>query len=565
MAGLFHREKYVQIKSGGKERQRLVCPVCQKELNRADVIVNHYICTACGSYFRVRTKNRLRMVCDQDTFIPWFEETKGGNPLDFPGYEEKLLEVRGKTGLHEGITVGAGEIFGEKVCIGVCDARFLMGSMGHGVGEKIALAFERATRERMAVVMFCCSGGARMQEGIISLMQMAKTAGAIQKHSEEDLLYVSVLTDPTTGGVTASFGMLGDIILAEPGALIGFAGPRVIEQTIGQKLPKGFQRAEFLEEHGFVDRVVERDDLKQVLFQILRSHRISRENQNYSHFTGEIKKFNPTETSKERQAKTPVKTAWEKVREARSLARPSALTYIDYIFDHFLEFHGDRGYGDDKAVVGGIAWLYGQPVTVIGIQKGNDAGECAKRNFGMASPEGYRKALRLMKQAEKFHRPVICLINTSGAYPGVEAEERGQGEAIARNLFEMSALKVPILSVIIGEGGSGGALGLAVGNEVWMLENAAYSVLSPEGFASILWKDGKRAKEAAEVMKITAEELKRLSVIEEIIPEYGGADESTVGDIAGYMKEHMVRFLQKFDGRDGREIAEDRYRRFRQY
>ncbi len=404
-----------------------------------------------------------------------------------------------------------------------------------------------------------------MQEGIISLMQMAKTAAALKRHSDAGLLYVSVLTDPTTGGVTASFAMLGDIILAEPEALIGFAGPRVIEQTIGQKLPKGFQRAEFQMEHGFVDRVVERDELKQVLFQILQSHRTSMNNKNYSGFTEEIKKFAPTEVSREKQAKASLKTAWEKVKEARSINRPSALTYINIIFDHFIEFHGDRSGGDDKAVVGGIAWLYGQPVTVIGIQKGNSVSECAMRNYGMASPEGYRKALRLMKQAEKFHRPVICFINTSGAYPGMEAEEKGQGEAIARNLFEMSALKVPVLSIVIGEGGSGGALGLAVGNEVWMLEYSTYSILSPEGFASILWKDGKRAKEAAEVMGVTAEDLKRLSVIETIVPEYGSADASTTEDIAGFMKENMVSFLRRFDNMDGESIARDRYERFRKY
>lgn len=566
MAGLFHRDKYIRVKGVGEEEKRsLVCPECGKELNRTDVVVNHYICTACGNYFRVRTNNRIRMVCDKDTFIPWFEETDGGNPLNFPGYDEKLSSVREKTGLSEGITVGIGEICGEKACIGVCDSRFLMGSMGHAVGEKIALIFERAVCMKLPVVLFCCSGGARMQEGIISLMQMAKTSAAIKKHADAGLLYVTVLTDPTTGGVTASFAMLGDIILAEPGALIGFAGPRVIEQTIGQKLPKGFQRAEFQEEHGFVDRVVERDDLKTVLHQILKSHRVSALNNNFSHFTEEITKFTPTEVNRERLAKTLAKSAWDKVREARSVSRPSALTYIGLIFDDFLELHGDRSYGDDKAVAGGIAWLYGQPVTVIGIQKGNDAKECAMRNYGMASPEGYRKALRLMKQAEKFHRPVVCLINTSGAYPGMEAEERGQGEAIARNLFEMSLLKVPVLSVIIGEGGSGGALGLAVGNEVWMLENSTYSVLSPEGFASILWKDGKRAKEAAQVMGITADDLKRLSVIERIIPEYGAAGDSTVNDIAGFMKEQMAVFLKKFDGMDGAAVAEDRYRRFRKY
>ncbi len=560
MLGLVRKEKDKKT-----EDQRIVCPECGKEINRADVVINNYICTECGGYFRVRTKNRIRMVCDKGTFVPWFEEMPVSNPLDFPGYEDKLRSVKEKTGLHEGVTVGYGEIFGEKLCLGVCDSRFLMGSMGHVVGEKLTGAIERATAQRLPVVLFCCSGGARMQEGIVSLMQMAKTSGAIKKHSDQGLLYVTVLTDPTTGGVTASFAMLGDLILAEPGALIGFAGPRVIEQTIGQKLPKGFQSAEFQMEHGFVDRIVERDELKSTLYQILYSHRISMTNKNYSAFTQEIEKFLPTERSRERLAKAPVKTAWEKVKEARSIERPSALTYIDEIFDDFVELHGDRCFHDDKTIVGGIAWLYGQPVTVIGVQKGNDARECAFRNYGMTSPEGYRKALRLMKQAEKFHRPIICLINTAGAYPGMEAEEHGQGEAIARNLFEMSGIRVPVLSIVIGEGGSGGALALAVGNEVWMLENSTYSILSPEGFASILWKDGKRAGEAAQIMGITAEELKRLQVIERVIPEYGGAGADTVRDIAGYIKSHMTEFLQKFDGMDGEEIAARRYERFRKF
>ena len=562
MALLFHKKKEQDTTD---VKQMIVCPSCQKEISKEDAVLNHYICTACGSYFRVRTKNRIRMVCDRGSFIPWFEEMDICNPLDFPGYEEKLSDVKEKTGLHEAVTVGMGEIYGEKVCLGICDARFLMSSMGHVVGEKIALMVERATEEKLPVVIFCCSGGARMQEGIVSLMQMAKTSAALKKHAEAGLLYVTVLTDPTTGGVTASFAMLGDIILAEPGALIGFAGPRVIEQTIGQKLPKGFQRAEFLLEHGFVDEIVERDDLKKTLYQILKSHRVSGNNDSFAGFTSEVENAHPSEISKERQAKTRIKTPWQKVKEARSLERPSALTYIDLIFDDFMELHGDRCFADDKAIVGGIATLYGQPVTVIGVQKGNDVKECSYRNYGMTSPEGYRKALRLMKQAEKFHRPIICFINTSGAYPGMEAEERGQGEAIARNLFEMAGLSVPVLSIVIGEGGSGGALGLAVANEVWMLENSTYSILSPEGCASILWKDGKRAEEAAGVMGITAADLYRLHVIEKIIPEFGGADADTAADIAGCMKEQMTEFLKKFEDMSPEEIAEQRYQRFRKF
>ena len=288
-------------------------------------------------------------------------------------------------------------------------------------------------------------------------------------------------------------------------------------------------------------------------------------NPNFGTFTREPLKFRPSEISRERMVKSVRKTPWQKVKEARSLERPATLTYIDLIFDDFIEFHGDRSFGDDKAIIGGIAWLYGQPVTVIGVQKGNDVEECSMRNYGMTSPEGYRKALRLMKQAEKFKRPIICFVSTSGAYPGMEAEERGQGEAIARNLFEMAGLTVPVLSIIIGEGGSGGALGLAVGNEVWMLENSTYSILSPEGFASILWKDGKRAEEAAGVMGITADDLAALGVIERIIPEFGGAGSDTAYDIAGFMKEKMVEFLMKFDGMDGEAIAQDRYLRFRKY
>jgi len=582
MAGLFHKNRYIDIKGNENgsesvrrikskeetktdEKQIIICPDCGKELDKNAVVANAYICTACGSYFRVRTKNRIKMVCDAGSFEPWFEDMEVSNPLTFEGYEEKLAQMKEKTGLHEGVTVGKAKIYGEDVCMGVCDARFLMGSMGHVVGEKIALMVEQATKERLPVVIFCCSGGARMQEGIVSLMQMAKTSAALKKHADAGLLYVPVLTDPTTGGVTASFAMLGDIILAEPGALIGFAGPRVIEQTIGQKLPEGFQRAEFLVEHGMVDAIVERDDLKKTLYQIIKSHRVSLGNKEFSCFAGKMEAFKPSEISKERMVKAKSKTPWQKVKEARSMERPATLTYVDLIFDDFIEFHGDRAFGDDKAVVGGIAMLNGQPVTVIGVQKGNDAKECALRNYGMTSPEGYRKALRLMKQAEKFHRPIICFVNTSGAYPGMEAEERGQGEAIARNLFEMAGLKVPVLSIVIGEGGSGGALGLAVANEVWMLENSTYSILSPEGFASILWKDGKRAQEAAGVMKITADDLADLQIIERIIPEFGGADSVTVKDIAGFIKDKMVEFLKKFDGMDGDAIAQDRYMRFRKY
>lgn len=401
-----------------------------------------------------------------------------------------------------------------------------------------------------------------MQEGIVSLMQMEKTAAALKKFDAAGGLYITVLTNPTTGGVTASFAMLGDIILAEPGALIGFAGPRVIEQTIGEKLPEGFQRAQFQLGHGFVDRIVERKELKLTLYRILKLHH---KREGYANFdpVRETDCLEATELMKERATKAKALSAWEKVKAARKVDRLASVDYIEQIFDEFMELHGDRQFRDDPAIVGGVAYLDGQPVTVIGVHKGKDLKECMHRNYGMPSPEGYRKALRLMKQAEKFKRPVITFVNTSGAFCGMEAEERGQGEAIARNLYEMSGLKVPVLCIMIGEGGSGGALALSVGNEVWMLENATYSILSPEGFASILWKDGRRAKEASGVMKITAQDLKALGVIEEIIPEYGMADQPALISISRYMKRHIKTFLKKQNGKTGDQLAAERYQRFR--
>lgn len=542
--------------------ETVVCPACKKELIKSTVVKKKYVCYECGHYFRVRAKNRIKMVADAGSFEAWGEELTTGNPLNFPEYEDKVAQTQEKTGLKEGVTIGKCTIYGEQTVLGVIDARFMMGSMGHVVGERITMAMERATEEKLPVILFCCSGGARMQEGIISLMQMAKTSGAVKRHSDAGLLYVPVLTDPTTGGVTASFAMLGDIILAEPKALIGFAGPRVIEQTIGQKLPEGFQRAEFQLEHGFVDAIVERENLKRTLFQILKAHRPSTGFANFDPLR-EDDSYEPTELMKERAAKAELLDAWDKVTAARQMNRLASVDYMDAIFDDFMELHGDRYFRDDPAIVGGIAYLDGQPVTVIGVHKGKDLKDCAARNYGMPSPEGYRKAIRLMKQAEKFGRPIITFVNTSGAYPGKEAEENGQGEAIARNLYEMSAIQVPILCLMIGEGGSGGALALAVGNEVWMMENATYSILSPEGFASILWKDGKRAKEAAGVMKITAQDLKELHVIEDIIPEFGGADEDALISIANYMKGNMKKFLKAQNGKSGQQLAQERYDRFR--
>ena len=555
------------------------CNKCGAAILSEEVINGAYICPKCHGYFRVPAYKRIEMIADEGSFEEWDMDLDGmdgpPDPLQFKGYSEKIKKLREQTGLKEAVVTGRAKINGKQAVIGVCDGRFMMASMGYAVGEKITRAVERATNENLPVILFTCSGGARMQEGIISLMQMEKTSAALKRHSDAGLLYVTVLTDPTTGGVTASFAMLGDIIIAEPQALIGFAGPRVIEQTIGEKLPEGFQRAEFLLEHGFVDQIVKRENMKPVLGRILKMHdhvhpdcRKGKEIRK-SDRTEPVQKAGMTEKKAGKKAAEQEPwsekslTAWERVCRSRSKERPVGKDYIDILFEDFVELHGDRYYRDDPAIIGGIAYFQGICVTVIAQAKGRTTKENLERNFAMPSPEGYRKARRLMKQAEKFHRPVINFVDTPGAFCGMEAEERGQGEAIARNLFELSGLKVPVLSVVIGEGGSGGALALAVADEVWMLENSVYSVLSPEGFASILWKDSSRSAEAAKMMKLTAADLKKLGVIERVFPEPQNFSVLTMKPTAELLRAGLAEFLTKYQKLETKDLLEGRYERFR--
>ncbi len=579
------------------------CKKCGAVHSVQDVRANDFACPSCGAYVRIHAKRRIKLLADPGSFEEWNQELPVVNPLDFPEYEQKLWEVKESTGLNEAVVTGKITIDGIPTAIGVCDARFLMSSMGHNLGEKIARMAERAAEEKLPVILYACSGGARMQEGIISLMQMVKTSEALGRLQESGQLFISVLTDPTMGGVTASFAMLGDIILAEPGALIGFTGQRVIQQTIGGKLPEGFQRSEFLLKHGFTDAIVPRRDQRAVLAHILRLHvkgaaelasetapvfeeaELAEESireevapkkapgildaaasalQNLQRLAfGQ--KAEKEEERESRFSEGGLRSAWETVKLSRAKDRAHAKDYIDALFPDFMELHGDRCYGDDEAVIGGIASFHGIPVTVIGIQKGRDFLENKRRNFAMPNPEGYRKALRLMKQAEHFKRPVICFVDTPGAYCGVGAEERGQGQAIAENLQKMAALKTPILAIVIGEGSSGGALGVATANEVWMMENAVYSILSPEGFAAILYRDAKQAELAAENMRLTSRDLLELGVIEKIIPEPEPVTFENIQTVARELEPELLEFIGKYSAMSRDELANQRYERFRKF
>lgn len=584
------KETASQIKPEVPEGLLKRCNKCGKGIFTEDYKKNLYICPKCGGYLRMPAQKRIEFLTEADSFEEWDTGLSTENPLHMIGYPDKIKALQDKTKLDEAVITGKARIGENEVALMVMDGRFLMASMGEVVGEKIARGVERATKEKLPVIIFTCSGGARMQEGMTSLMQMAKTSAALKRHSDAGLLYITVLTDPTTGGVTASFAMLGDIILAEPKALIGFAGPRVIEQTIHKKLPKGFQCSEFLLKHGFIDKIVERKDMKVVLEQILTMHRLTTNHSGIVKNTGAVSEIktdlnivNPSSKREDVQAvlnknagklrkqklslaqkkRAGEKTAWERVLISREKDRPVGEDYIYGLFEEFIEFHGDRNFGDDAAICGGIAYFQGKPVTVIAQMKGKSTAENIARNFGMPEPEGYRKALRLMKQAEKFHRPIICFVDTPGAFCGMEAEERGQGEAIARNLYEMSALKTPILSVLIGEGGSGGALAMAVADEVWILENAVYSILSPEGYAAILWKDGSQAARAAKAMKLTSYDLYKAGFVEKIIPEPEGYTLDSIINVFDNLEENISVFLENSKSMTEEERVEQRYQRFR--
>lgn len=505
------------------------CPECRRVIDEARLHDNLEVCPRCGKHFRVSGRDRMRMTIDEGTFEEWDASLAPEDFLSFPGYADKLKSVSERSGERDAVVCGKGKICGCDTALFFMDANFMMGSMGSVVGEKICRTFERATELGLPVVGFTVSGGARMQEGVTSLMQMAKISAAVRRHSEAGGLYITVLTDPTTGGVTASFAMEGDIILAEPDALTAFAGPRVIEQNMHKRLPKGFQRSEFLLEHGFCDAVVPRGEVALTVGELLALH------EGHAPAWGH-------------RTRLCIRAAAAKSWDICSSARPHQNRARDCQADPLgRSRHGRR---DDLAGPGWICgaarrpllwrrrrcggwhWLERRaPVTVIAIERGTTTKERMRRNFGMAHPEGYRKARRLMRQAEKFGRPVLCLVDTSGAFCGIGAEERGQGEAIAQNLMEMSGLKTPIVSVVTGEGGSGGALALSVADRILMLSSSAYSVVSPEACASILWKDTERADEAAEALKLTAPDLLALGIIDGIVDDKGLSHEEIAGAV----------------------------------
>jgi acyl-CoA carboxylase subunit beta len=581
------------------------CPTCSTMLFNKQLEKNLRVCTNCGHHFRLSAEARIGHLLDPGS---WDERDAGLQSVDALGfvdqkpYPDRLAAAQLATGMRDAAVWGTGAIGGHEVAICVMDFGFMGGSMGAVVGEKVARSSEHALAARVPLIVVSASGGARMQEGTLALMQLAKTLAALERLRAGGVPFISVLSDPTTGGVFASFAAVGDVNIAEPDALIGFAGARVTAGTIAAELPAGFQRAEFLFSHGFVDRVVVRSELHDELASILRllpargtfdepepvedvpAFRPFSFLTTLADRVGELTNGDGSSDDTEPLSDGPVTVpavapdgavevataaaearddVWARVQLARNLRRPRTLEFVEAMADEFVELHGDRLFGDDAAIVAGLARIDGRRVVIIGQQKGADTDENIKRNFGMPHPEGYRKAMRVMELAERSGLPIVTFVDVPGAHPGPESEERGIAEAIARSIGLMSRLRTPIVTVITGEGGSGGALAIAVGDVVIALENAVYSVISPEGCASILWRTADEAATAAAAMRMSAADQHALGVVDIVVPEPGEGAHAEPVQTAERLRSIIVDRLEALEAIPIDSLIEQRYRRYR--
>nr|ASA49569.1 acetyl-CoA carboxylase carboxyltransferase subunit [Actinoallomurus sp.] len=544
------------------------CGRCRALLYHRWIDRSDGVCPECGWHHPLTAMRRLGTLLDPGSTevidIPTGDHDVLGF-IDSKPYPERLAQARAQTGLRDAVVVATGTIGGRSVVAAVMDFRFIGGSMGAAVGELVTQAAEIALLDRVPLILVTASGGARMQEGAQSLMQMAKTAQALGRMDEAGVLTVALITDPTYGGVAASYATLCDVIVAEPGARLGFAGPRVIQETIQRELPEGFQTAEYLLERGFIDAVVPRTGLRAMLGRLVAGGAPGDEDGGTDARHAAGSGADHTTALVRDPAELAERDAWDSVRRARDIGRPTTLDFIGACTEGFQELKGDRATGECAAIVGGIARLDGRAVMIIGHQKGHTAAELVERDFGMAEPAGYRKAARLMRLAAKLGMPVVTLIDTPGAHPGLAAEENGQAFVIAENLRLMAGLPVPIVAVVTGEGGSGGALALGVADRVLMLENAIYSVITPEGCSAILWRDRSQAASAAARLGLHAAALLEQGIVDGVVPEPAGGAHTDPHQAMERLRAALALSLDEIAGRSVDVLIKERRARFRRY
>ncbi|RAP28307.1 acetyl-CoA carboxylase carboxyl transferase subunit beta, partial [Candidatus Marinamargulisbacteria bacterium SCGC AG-414-C22] len=514
-------------------------------------------CYECGYYFQLKPKHIIELFCDNNSFK---EINQHIIPTDFLNFKDKISytnrikKSQDVTKCFSAMVTGTAMIGRTKVAIGILNFSFIGGSLSSVEGEKFLRLCKLADKHTLPLIMFTSSGGCRMQEGVVALMQMPKTIFGLQLLKKASLPYVSVLMNPTTGGTAASFASLGDINIIEPNCLVGFSGPRVIKQTIGEDLPEDFQNSQFTFKHGLVDLIIERPQLKRTIQKILR---ILIPGKRLKNRTPQL-----VQTTKKVSFSNKPISIKNQINFSRHLNRIDSLTLAKLVCDDFLELHGDRYFSDDPAIVCGIGAIHKRRVVIIGHQKGHNTKENLHCNFGMAHPEGYYKAQRFMKMAESLQLPLITFVNTPGAFPGKSSEERGQFYAISDTIRLMSHLKIPVITFIIGEGGSGGAIALAVANKLYMLTYSFLSVISPEGCASILFKDNKKYLKAGKLLKITPQDQLKLGIIDGIIKEPSNNINASWDYVASKIRACILKEINQLSTLTPAQIIQHRFNKF---
>jgi len=549
VAGLFSSSAGGDHNGEADPEVRETCLVCAAQFAGSELYARHRVCHVCRFHYSMTARERIDSLIDLDTFQEINRSVTSTDPLSFSSkgsYKQRIFKDQKRTGLTEAVVTGTCAVGGCPAMLIVLDFGFMGGSMGCVVGEKVALAFEQAAKKKLPVIAVITSGGARIQEGVLSLMQMAKTSIAATQFAKKGLPFIAVLANPATGQTYASFGSLADIVVSEPGAIIGFSPMRAIKRSSDEPLPVGAHTAESHMRHGLLDGVVDRSHLRTLLSVVLD-------------LLGPQYQLTAGDRTAAPTVEPQQVEAWNSVQLARHESRPTSSDYIARIFTNFVEIHGDRIHGDDGAILCGFGQLAAQTVVVIGQCKGKSGYD----DSSGIRPEGFRKASRAIALAQKFGLPLITLIDTSGADDSLDSEERGLGNALARTMAEMGQLETPSISVVIGEGGSEGALALGVADRVLMMENAIYTVISPEGAAELLYQDESRAEEAAESLKLTAQDCLDYGIVDLIVQEPPGGAHVDPEEAGRQLRRILLQELAELRSESKRKMLRSRYKKFR--
>ena len=527
------------------------CLHCGADVEHAPAYTRYRVCPQCRFHYNLPALRRINLLTDAGTFREMNQSLVPLDPLSFSdhlSYRDRLSQAQSVTGLLEAVVTGTANIGGIHAVLAVTDFGFMGGSIGSAVGEKIAQAAEAAVRQRVPFVLVASGGTPRIREGMLSLMQMAKVVTTLKRLRKKQVPFIAVLGSPSSSYLFSSAASMADVILAEPGALIGFVPKKVVERASDkERLPKDYHTAEFYLRHGAVDAIVDRQRLKQHLALLLDLFSV---------------KFRLTIANRARlrAQEAPQAPAWERLQLARHEKRPSARDFVERITSNFVELHGDRVSADDQGMMIGMGYLAGEAVMVIGNDRGRDDDAGATR----VTPAGLRKAQRALRMAERFKLPVITLIDTPGVLQSIEAEEQGIAAAVGETISSMSDLRTPIISVIIGEGGSEAAIALSVADRILMLENAIFTPITPEAAALILYRDPDKVEEVAEALKLTAYDCRTFGIVDVVVPEPEDGAHTNFDAAARQLERMLVQSLLDVQTGFSFSMLRKRFRKFRE-